>query len=93
MLCPIEVNSNTIELTVHTSCYCILDLLCVYGMEFCFLNSVFVPELKWYLMVTLLVHKKVVIQTMSLYFTVSLSTYDYCVILNTQHFLYSNVSN
>ena len=26
MLCPIKVNSNTIELT---SCYCILDLLCV----------------------------------------------------------------
>ena len=29
MLCPIKVNSNTIELTVHTSFYCILDLLCV----------------------------------------------------------------
>ena len=29
MLCPINVNSNTIELTVHTSCDCILDLLCV----------------------------------------------------------------
>ena len=29
MLCPIKANSNTIELTVHTSCYCILDLLCV----------------------------------------------------------------
>ena len=28
MLCPIEVNSNTIELTVHTSCYWVLDLLC-----------------------------------------------------------------
>ena len=27
MLCPIKVNSNTIELTVHTSCYCVLDLL------------------------------------------------------------------
>ena len=26
---PIKVNSNTIELTVHTSCYCVLDLLCV----------------------------------------------------------------
>ena len=24
-----QVNSNTIELTVHTSCYCVLDLLCV----------------------------------------------------------------
>ena len=29
MSCPIKVNSNTIELTVQTSCYCILDLLCV----------------------------------------------------------------
>ena len=28
-LCPIKVNSNTIEITGHTSCYCILDLLCV----------------------------------------------------------------
>ena len=27
MLCPIKVNSNTIELPVHTSCYCALDLL------------------------------------------------------------------
>ena len=25
----IKVYSNTIELTVHTSCYCVLDLLCV----------------------------------------------------------------
>ena len=29
MSCPIKVNSNTIELTVRTSCYCILDLFCV----------------------------------------------------------------
>ena len=30
MSCPIQVNSNTIELTVHDSCYCALDLkLCV----------------------------------------------------------------
>ena len=30
MLCPINVNSNiTIELTMHTSCYWFLDLLCV----------------------------------------------------------------
>ena len=27
--CPIEVNSNTIELTVRTSCNCVLDLVCV----------------------------------------------------------------
>ena len=26
MSCPSKVNSNTIELTVHTPCYCILDL-------------------------------------------------------------------
>ena len=29
MLYPIKFNSNTIELTVHTSCYCVSDLLCV----------------------------------------------------------------
>ena len=29
VLCPIKVNSNTIELTVPTSCYWVLDLLCV----------------------------------------------------------------
>ena len=29
MVCPIKVSSNTIKLTVHTSCHCVLDLLCV----------------------------------------------------------------
>ena len=29
MSCPIESNSNTNEFTVHTSCYCVLGLLCV----------------------------------------------------------------
>ena len=29
MLCLIKVNNNTIEHAVHTSCYCVLDLLCV----------------------------------------------------------------
>ena len=29
MSCPIKVNSNTTELTVCTSCYCVLDLLSV----------------------------------------------------------------
>ena len=29
MSCPIKVNNNTIELTLQTSCYCIVDLLCV----------------------------------------------------------------
>ena len=31
-LCPIKVNSNTIELIVYTSCFWVLDLLCV-GMH------------------------------------------------------------
>ena len=31
MLCPIRFNSNTIELTVPTSCYLVLDLICVKG--------------------------------------------------------------
>ena len=29
MLCPIKVNSKTIELTLHTYCYCVLHSLCV----------------------------------------------------------------
>ena len=29
MSCPIKVNDNTIKLTARTSCYCVLDLLCV----------------------------------------------------------------
>ena len=29
MSCHIKVNSSTIELTVHLSCFCALDLLCV----------------------------------------------------------------
>ena len=29
MSCPIKSNSDTIELTMHTTCYCVLDLLCV----------------------------------------------------------------
>ena len=29
MLCPIKENSNTIELLDDTSCFCVLDLLCV----------------------------------------------------------------
>ena len=31
MLCPIIFNSNTIELTVHTSCYCGLRLTLCYN--------------------------------------------------------------
>ena len=33
MLCPIENNSNAIECTVHTSCYWVLDLLCVFKVK------------------------------------------------------------
>ena len=33
MLCPIKVKSNIIELTVHTSCYCTFDLICVSILE------------------------------------------------------------
>ena len=33
MLCPIKSDSNTIELTVHASCYWFLDLLCVSGPQ------------------------------------------------------------
>ena len=29
MSCIIKVNKNMIEFTVNTSCYCVLDLLCV----------------------------------------------------------------
>ena len=29
MSCPFKVNGNTIKLKVNTSCYCVLDLLCV----------------------------------------------------------------
>ena len=33
MPCPIKVNSDTLELTVHTSCYCVLDLLWVSNFD------------------------------------------------------------
>ena len=32
MLCPIKSNCNTIELTVLTSCYWVLDLLCFWNI-------------------------------------------------------------
>ena len=38
MLCPIKVNSKTIELTVHAFCYCVLALLCVKRMHLCLLQ-------------------------------------------------------
>ena len=39
-----KVNSNIIELIVHTSCYCILDLLCVtiYSLNYIFFNILIV---------------------------------------------------
>ena len=39
MLCPIKSNSNTIELTVHTSSYCVLDLLCKASFSFAETNT------------------------------------------------------
>ena len=39
ILCLIKVNSNTIELTVHTSSNRISDLLCVV-IQVCFCNNV-----------------------------------------------------
>ena len=38
MLCPIKVNSNTIELTMHTSFYCVQDLLCVTSLIYILVN-------------------------------------------------------
>ena len=32
--CSMKGNSNTIELTVHTSCYCVLDLFCAIKSSF-----------------------------------------------------------
>ena len=52
MSCPIKINSNTIELTVHNSRYWVLDLLCVkpanltFGVEFFFL--VFTIQLRMF---------------------------------------------
>ena len=37
MLCLIKLNSNTIELTVHLSCYCALDLLYIISLIFLYL--------------------------------------------------------
>ena len=43
MLCPIIFNSNTIELTVHTSCYC-LELTLCYQCQFSYdANMVHTP--------------------------------------------------
>ena len=44
MFCHIKVNSNTIELTVQPSCYCVLDLLCGRGIRL-LLRSEFQPPL------------------------------------------------
>ena len=42
MSCPIKA---AIELTVHTSCYCILDLLCViYPNRFVYYQSFFIEK-------------------------------------------------
>ena len=39
MWCPIKVSTNTIELTVHTSCYCILEKLCAWNPRLLVHNS------------------------------------------------------
>ena len=43
-MCLIKVNSNTIELTVHISCYCVLDLLCFNFLEIERKNSIKLRE-------------------------------------------------
>ena len=47
MSCSIQVKSNTIELTVHTSCYWVLDLLCVKCYKFYWTLSMYM-NLKWW---------------------------------------------
>ena len=41
MSCPFKINSNTIELTVHTFCYWVLDLLCVIIFIYCLTLLIF----------------------------------------------------
>ena len=41
MLYPIKVNSNKVELTEQTSCYCVLGLLCVNVTLFCLIFRLF----------------------------------------------------
>ena len=60
MLCPIKVNSNTIELTVNTSCFWVLDLLrviqrtmlCLHMQpliirSFLFRTTIFLPHVRF----------------------------------------------
>ena len=47
MSCPIKVNSDTIELTVHTSCYWVLDLLCVTTLDIYTMHNLFVLYLSF----------------------------------------------
>ena len=44
MSCPIKSNSITIELTLLTSCYWVLDLLCVNMIQRSLHNSFFEVE-------------------------------------------------
>ena len=48
MLCPIKVNSNKIELTVHISGYCVLDLLCVIGIQMVYIQIPIVLQFSRY---------------------------------------------
>ena len=54
VLCFIKFNSNTIELIVHTSCYCVLDLLCVTKIVLKFVLT-FSKKLAYYLTFSLLI--------------------------------------
>ena len=51
MVCPIKSNSNKIELTMHTSCYWVLDLLCVISLKFVCVAKfrVFAISIKYYM--------------------------------------------
>ena len=48
MSCPIKINSNTIELRVHPSCYCTLGLLCVIFPSKALLNPSFQAFIIWH---------------------------------------------
>ena len=58
LLCPIKVNSHTIEPIMHTSCYCNSDLLCVtYSLCLFFGGTIFCQVLNfWIRGLTLVFH-------------------------------------
>ena len=46
VLCLMKVNNNTIELKVHTSCYCVSELLCV--IVLCFIFKAFLRRREYH---------------------------------------------